>query len=102
MSTDTLACPAREEIHIETVLHALADSVRLEIVRQLARGDEIACGALDVPVSKSTLTHHLRILREAGITTTRQQGTIRLQSLRRADLDLLFPGLLDGVLAAKR
>jgi DNA-binding transcriptional ArsR family regulator len=102
MSTDILACPAREEIHIEAVLHALADPVRLEIVRQLARRDEIACGALDVPVGKSTLTHHLRILREAGITLTRQHGTIRLQTLRRADLDALFPGLLSGVLAAKR
>ncbi|HET6500411.1 MAG TPA: helix-turn-helix domain-containing protein [Amycolatopsis sp.] len=102
MSTDLVAGPERDEIRIEAVLHALADPVRLEVVRQLARQDgEIACGGLDVPVSKSTLTHHLRTLREAGVTATRQQGTIRLQSLRRNDLDELFPGLLDGVLAAR-
>lgn len=94
--------PGREEIHIEAVLQALADPVRLEMVRQLARSDEIACGALDVPVSKSTRTHHLRILREAGVIVTRHQGTSRFQSLRREDLDELFPGLLDGVLAARR
>ncbi|GLY63419.1 transcriptional regulator [Amycolatopsis taiwanensis] len=93
--------PERDEIRIEAVLHALADPVRLDVVRQLARSGEVACGALDVSVSKSTLTHHLRTLREAGVTVSRQQGTIRLQSLRRKDLDELFPGLLDGVLAAR-
>jgi DNA-binding transcriptional ArsR family regulator len=102
MSTDTLPNLDRDEIRIETVLHALADPVRLDVVRQLAGGDEIACSTFDVPVSKSTLTHHLRILREAGVTRTRQQGTTRFNSLRREDLDALFPGLLDGVLAARR
>lgn len=102
MSTDAPANPDQDEIHIEAVLHALADPVRLDIVRQLANGDEIACNTFEVPVGKSTLTHHLRILREAGVTRTRQQGTTRFNSLRRQDLDALFPGLLDGVLAARR
>jgi len=53
-------------------------------------------------VTKSTLTHHLRTLREAGIIMGRQQGTARYNSLRRNDLDELFPGLLQGVLAARR
>lgn len=96
-----LEFPDRDEIRIETVLNALADPVRLEVVRQLARCGEVSCSGFDVPVSKSTLTHHLRTLREAGVTISRQQGTVRLQSLRRKDLDELFPGLLDGVLAAK-
>jgi DNA-binding transcriptional ArsR family regulator len=94
-------CPARDEIHIEAVLAALADPVRLSMVRQLAsEGTEVACSAFDVSVSKSTLTHHLRILREAGVIAGRKQGTTRLNTLRRNDLDILFPGLLQGVLAA--
>ncbi|MDT8909615.1 metalloregulator ArsR/SmtB family transcription factor [Amycolatopsis sp. PS_44_ISF1] len=95
--------PAREEMTVEAVLRALADPVRLGIVRQLAAaGTELACGVLAVPVTKSTLTHHLGILRQAGVVAGRQEGTTRYNSLRRKDLDALFPGLLDGVLAARR
>jgi DNA-binding transcriptional ArsR family regulator len=98
-----LAHPARDEMTVEGVLRALADPVRLAIVRQLAAtGAEIACGGLTVPVTKSTLTHHLSILRQAGVVNGRQEGTTRFNSLRRNDLDVLFPGLLDGVLAAPR
>lgn len=98
-----LVRPERDEITVEGVLRALADPVRLAIVRQLARDEaEIACNALEVPVTKSTLTHHLGILRQAGVVSGRQEGTTRFNSLRRKDLDALFPGLLDGVLAAPR
>jgi DNA-binding transcriptional ArsR family regulator len=98
-----LVHPAREEITVEGVLRALADPVRLAIVRQLAATDqEIACGGLTVPVTKSTLTHHLSILRQAGVVAGRQEGTTRFNALRRNDLDALFPGLLDGILAAPR
>ena len=55
-----------------------------------------------MPVTKSTITHHLSILRQAGVVAGRQEGTTRFNSLRRKDLDALFPGLLDGVLAAPR
>ncbi|SDY67955.1 DNA-binding transcriptional regulator, ArsR family [Amycolatopsis xylanica] len=86
---------------IEAVLQALADPVRLKMVRQLAERDgEISCSGFDVAVTKSTLTHHLRTLREAGVIQGRQQGTTRFNSLRRNDLDLAFPGLLDAILAA--
>ncbi|SFP03083.1 DNA-binding transcriptional regulator, ArsR family [Amycolatopsis arida] len=102
-SAAALPFPERDEIRIEAVLHALADPVRLEMVRQLAECDgEITCAGFDVPVSKSTLTHHLRTLREAGVIVGRSVGTTRLSRLRREDLDALFPGLLDGVLAAPR
>jgi DNA-binding transcriptional ArsR family regulator len=100
--TKRLPFPDRSEIRIESVLQALADPVRLAMVRQLAGADEISCSGFDVTVSKSTLTHHLRTLRESGVTITRQQGTTRFSSLRRRDLDVLFPGLLDGVLAARQ
>jgi DNA-binding transcriptional ArsR family regulator len=94
--------PARQEIRVEQVLAALGDPVRLLFVRQLAKEPVhgVACGAIPLPVTKSTRTHHLRILREAGVITMRAEGTRRLATLRRDDLDALYPGLLDGVLAA--
>ncbi|WP_433265574.1 ArsR/SmtB family transcription factor [Actinosynnema sp. CS-041913] len=93
--------PARDEIRIEAVLSALADPVRLRIVRALAEcEDGISCGVLDLGVAASTLTHHVRTLREAGVVHVRPRGTSRISSLRRDDLNALYPGLLDGVLAA--
>ncbi|RKT57626.1 ArsR/SmtB family transcription factor [Saccharothrix australiensis] len=95
--------PARDEMRIEAVLSALADPIRLRIVRALADSAEgISCGLLDLGVSASTLTHHVRTLREAGVVRVRPRGTSRISSLRRDDLDALYPGLLDGVLAAPR
>ena len=83
------------------VLHALSDPVRLEIVRILADdGHEVACGHMGLPVGKSTSSHHLRVLREAGVVRARDEGTRRFYQLRRDDLDRRFPGLLDSVLHA--
>ena len=94
--------PPREEIRIEQVLAALGDPVRLVFVRELAKAPAvgIACGVIPLPVTKSTRTHHLRILREAGVITMRAEGTRRIACLRRDDLDALYPGLLEGVLGA--
>ncbi|MEV5892427.1 ArsR/SmtB family transcription factor [Nonomuraea fuscirosea] len=68
------------------------------LVRVLADGRERGWGELRAPVAKSTLSHHLRVLRDVGITRTRQEGTRCFAQLRRADLDARFPGLLDAVL----
>jgi DNA-binding transcriptional ArsR family regulator len=101
MSTDTLEMPERDAIELASVLDALSDPVRLEIVGTLAGGGELACGLLGGRVADSTRSHHLRVLREAGVTVTRRDGTRRLVSLRREDLDARFPGLLDAVLNAR-
>jgi DNA-binding transcriptional ArsR family regulator len=92
--------PASEELDLAAVLHALSDPVRLEIVAGLAGGDERTCGSFDVAVTKSTCTHHFRVLREAGLIRQRQQGTMRLNSLRRDDLEAHFPGVLGTILKA--
>jgi DNA-binding transcriptional ArsR family regulator len=91
--------PAREEMSLAPVLAALSDPVRLEIVCKLANGCELSCGSLGPSVAKSTLTHHLRVLREAGVITHRREGTSKMTCLRRKDLDARFPGFLDSVLA---
>ena len=58
------------------------------------------CGQLDLRVSKSTGSHHLKTLHLAGITAERQQGVCKYISLRRSELDERFPGLLDSVTSA--
>jgi DNA-binding transcriptional ArsR family regulator len=91
--------PERDEIELGAVLHALSDPVRLRIVASLAsRPDACPSGSFDVPVTKSTCTHHFKVLREAGVVRQRPEGTARLNTLRREDLDARFPGLLDTIL----
>jgi DNA-binding transcriptional ArsR family regulator len=100
MNSMTLLHPTRDELQIANVLHALSDPQRLRIVQRLAESPEPRrCGSFDLDVTKSTLTHHFRVLREAGVIDQREEGTARLNCLRRADLDERFPGLLDAVLA---
>jgi DNA-binding transcriptional ArsR family regulator len=93
--------PSRAEIELSSVLHALSDPARLEIVRRLAHGEEPSCGMFELGLSKATLSHHFRVLRESGLVRTRPEGRKRLLSLRGDDLEARFPGLLDAVLAAK-
>jgi DNA-binding transcriptional ArsR family regulator len=99
MASATLHHPDVEQLELEGVLHALSDPIRLRLVRELAHRDEpCACGSIDVPVSKSTRTHHWRVLRENGIVRQVEHGTAKLTQLRRDDLEARFPGLLDVVL----
>ncbi|MCX5609515.1 MULTISPECIES: helix-turn-helix transcriptional regulator [unclassified Streptomyces] len=96
-----LAHPEAAGIRLEGVLHALSDPVRLSIVRDLAgSASELACSYFDLPVTKSTTTHHFRVLRESGVVRQTYRGTTKLNALRREELEELFPGLLDSVLTA--
>jgi DNA-binding transcriptional ArsR family regulator len=86
-----------------TVLQALSDPVRLDIVRQLAANEDgqgLMCHQLELPVKKSTGSHHLKMLANAGITAERAVGTCKYLTLRRDELEQRFPGLLDSVLRA--
>lgn len=92
-----------EAADLVAVLQALSDPVRLEIVRQLAGCSEnaaISCGQLELEVSKSTASHHLKALRAAGIVAEREEGTRKFTWLRKADMEERFPGLLASVLSA--
>ena len=94
--------PSCEELELSAVLHALSDPARLEIVRHLASDPGCTCGHFDLGLSKPTLSHHFRVLRECGVIRTQPDGRKRLLSLRRDDLDERFPGLLEVVLDARR
>src|SRR5262245_27678143 len=93
--------PSTDQIDLAVVLAALGDATRLSIVSYLARreGEPVNCGRFVDLGSKSNLSYHLAKLREAGITRTDVRGTNRFITLRRADLDQRFPGLLDSIVA---
>lgn len=88
-------------IELTTLLAALADPVRLGLVRLLSDGNERQWGDLDAPVSKSTLSHHLKVLRDAGITRTRTEGARCFVRLRADELEQRFPGVLSSVVRAR-
>jgi DNA-binding transcriptional ArsR family regulator len=92
--------PDLEAVTLAAMMAALSDPVRVAIVRELALRGEASCGACDVGVSKATRSHHFKVLREAGLTRTRAEGTHRLVALRREEVEARFPGLLVAVLAA--
>ncbi|MFI6517933.1 ArsR/SmtB family transcription factor [Spirillospora sp. NPDC050679] len=90
--------PDVTQINLQQVLEAVVDPVRRSIVTQLdAAGADIACGGFDISVSKSTATHHFKVLREAGLIRQHYVGTSRMNTLRRAELDEALPGLLDAL-----
>jgi DNA-binding transcriptional ArsR family regulator len=91
---------ATDEITVQGLLDALVDPVRRSIVRQLAASDsDIACGTFEINVTRSTGTHHFKVLRHAGIVRQYYVGTSKMNSLRRVDLETVAPGLIDAILA---
>jgi DNA-binding transcriptional ArsR family regulator len=91
--------PNADELTLERIFHALSDPARLEIVRHLARVEAATCGELDGGRPKSSMSHHFRILRDAGLVHTRAAGTVHQNTLRAAELNARFPGLLKAILA---
>ena len=98
MSERDFTQPEVDDLELNQVLFALSDPTRLAIARALADGEEHSAGDLAGDVPKSTLSHHLKILREAGITTTKPEGMRCRVSLRRGDLNRRFPGLIAAIL----
>lgn len=92
--------PDTADLQLSSVLYALSDPVRLMLVSKLRQAGERACGDIELPIAKSTVSHHTRTLREAGIVRTRIHGTQRILSLREEDLEARFPGLLNSILAS--
>lgn len=97
----TVEHPAVAEVSLQQVLEALVDPVRRAVVSQLAgAGTELSCGAFDVAVSRSTLTHHFNVLREAGLIRQYYVGTTKMNALRAPEMQERFPGLLSALVDA--
>jgi len=99
---DDVVEPAAEEFQLPRILAALAEPSRLATVRYVARSGESCCSEVmqeaGLSMTKSTFSHHLRILREAGVLTKRIRGTKGYTQLRKDDLDRRFPGLMDVII----
>ena len=96
-----LSHPPVEALELSAVLHALSDPMRLRIVAELWQsGGERTCNSFNLPIVKSTCTHHFKVLREAGVIRQRVVGTKRVNALREEELEARFPGLLDSILRA--
>ncbi len=91
---------AAAPMELAKVLQALSDPVRLGIVAQLYREGEASCSALDAGRPKSTMSHHFRVLREAGLVHTRIEGVTHMNSLCLERVRAAFPGLIEAVVAA--
>jgi DNA-binding transcriptional ArsR family regulator len=97
MTTTTLG-----SVTFAEVMAALSDPVRLQIVRTLAAEEEgRACGTFGLPVTKSTASHHFKVLREAGLIDQELRGRTRHTTLRREHIETRYPGLLDLVLGTQ-
>ncbi|WP_080268951.1 ArsR/SmtB family transcription factor [Pseudomonas avellanae] len=94
----TFRHPEAKDFVLERVLYALSDPVRMEMVRYLADVVEATCGELDGGRPKSSASHHFRVLRDAGLIHTRNVGSAHMNSLRKDELEIRFPGLLGALL----
>lgn len=94
--------PSRQDITLEGILSALADPMRLRIVKMLMQDKDCSMSCTAVApcpkIAKSTLSNHLRVLREAGLIHTTKQGVEHLNAVREADVNARFPGLLKTIL----
>lgn len=86
--------PPMEDIEPSALFHALSDPIRLEIVRKLMECGPLNCAALTQARPRSTMSHHFRVLREAGLVRTTVCGTEHINEVRRDELERFFPGLM--------
>lgn len=96
--------PGIDDVTLESVLYALADPMRLAIVRKLTeRGCGLNCSsAAPDALPKSTQSHHFQVLREAGLIRSERRGTEVVNTLRCGELETRFPGLLPAILSSSK
>ena len=90
--------PSSDQLSLPTILNALSDPVRLRILHNLAGQCETTCACCNIDLPKSALSHHFKVLREAGLIHVRIEGTQRFLSIRYDDLEQRFPGLLSTII----
>jgi len=90
--------PNIDQLSLPTILNALGDPIRLNIIKHLANNAEATCGCCNSDLPKSALSHHFKVLRESGLIRVRIEGKQRFLSIRYDELEERFPGLLDSVI----
>ncbi|MDO4630957.1 MAG: helix-turn-helix transcriptional regulator [Corynebacterium sp.] len=99
MEAAILPQPDANDISLSQILHTLAEPTRLYIFTKLVSDGTVNCLdiAADLNLHKSTVSHHFKIFREAGLTSTAVVGRDRIVSFRKAELNERFPGLIDAL-----
>jgi len=93
--------PTIEQFELTDIMYALADPTRLEIVALLANaGRKLTCGEINLNRPKSSMSHHFKILRSAGLVETLIEGTEHMNSLRIDEIEQKYPGVLNAVIKA--
>ncbi|MFD2418679.1 ArsR/SmtB family transcription factor [Amycolatopsis pigmentata] len=95
--------PSVGSFDLTVILGALAEPGRRALMTELYRSAEpVDCAVIaekaDLGLSNPTISHHYRVLREAGLIRTIAEGRKRIVTVRRDDMDARFPGLLNAVL----
>lgn len=94
--------PAIEDVPVEAILHALADPVRVALFSEIVAAEcahscTVLASGVDRPIPKSTLSQHMRILREAGLIRGERKGTEMRNTSRCAEIDARYPGLIRAI-----
>jgi DNA-binding transcriptional ArsR family regulator len=94
--------PEIADVPVETILHALADPVRVSIYADIIQQEcSQSCSSFltvgDKSIPKSTLSQHFRILREAGLIRSERQGVEMHNSSRCAEVDARYPGMIAAI-----
>ncbi len=90
--------PNIDQMCLSTILNALGDPIRLQIVKNLSNQTETTCACCNIDLPKSALSHHFKVLRESGIINVRIEGKQRFLSIRFTELEEKFPGLIGSVI----
>jgi DNA-binding transcriptional ArsR family regulator len=99
--------PPIEDVTVEGILHALSDPVRAAIFTNLATSDSASnCSTFlhvtDKKIPKSTLSHHFKALREAGLIRAERRGVEMHNTSRCPEIDRRFPGLIAAIINAHK
>ena len=90
--------PNIDQLCLSTILNALGDPIRLQIMKNLANQGETTCASCNINLPKSALSHHFKVLRESGLINVRIEGKQRFLSIRYDELEDRFPGLLNAII----
>lgn len=81
------------------IFKALSEPLRVQIISLFDADDACACTSLEaaLPVSKSTISYHIKILSEAGLIGVRKDGRFYHYDLRRDVFEYFVPGFLERI-----
>ncbi len=90
--------PQVQDLDLAKVLQALSDPLRLRLVRMLAAEEDLPCAALCLGRPRSSMSHHFKIMIDAGLLRVDVVGNTHRNNLRLNDLESRFPGLMKSIL----